>query len=137
MIPCGIAIPQDLLKEPADMARVREFVVRADQLAYDSLWMTEEVLGGAPALDAISTLAYAAAATQRVRLGVAVLVLARHNPILLAKSLASLDFMSNGRLNVGVGLGQEGIERVLGYSGERRLLRFNESLAVMKALWTH
>ena len=136
MIPCGIAIPQDLLKEPADMARVREFVVRADQLAYDSLWMTEEVLGGAPALDAISTLAYAAAATQRVRLGVAVLVLARHNPILLAKSLASLDFMSNGRLNIGVGLGQEGIERVLGYSGERRLLRFNEALAVMKALWT-
>ena len=52
MIPCGIAIPQDLLKAPADMARVREFVARADQLAYASLWVTEEVLGGAPALDA-------------------------------------------------------------------------------------
>lgn len=136
MIPCGIALPQDLLKAPTDMARVREFVVRADQLAYDSLWVTEEVLGGAPALDALTTLAYVAAATERVRLGVAVLVLSRHNPILLAKSLASLDFVSNGRLDVGVGLGHEGIETLFGYSGERRVLRFNEALAVMKALWT-
>jgi len=136
MIPCGIAIPQDWLDAPADMARVRAFVARADELAYDSLWVTEEVLGGAPALDPSTLLAYVAALTQRVRIGVAVMVLARHNPILLAKSLASLDFMSNGRLNVGVGLGQEGVERVLGYSGERRLLRFNEALAVMKALWS-
>jgi probable F420-dependent oxidoreductase len=118
------------------MALIREFVTRADELAYDSLWLTEEVLGGAPALEASTLLAYVAALTQRVRIGVAVMVLARHNPILLAKTLASLDFMSNGRLNVGVGLGQEGVERVLGYSGERRLLRFNEALAVMKALWT-
>ena len=74
MIPCGIAIPQDWLDAPADMARVRAFVARADELAYDSLWVTEEVLGGAPALDPSTLLAYVAALTQRVRIGVWVLL---------------------------------------------------------------
>jgi len=136
MIACGIAIPQNFTNGPADMALVRQFVARAEQLPYDSLWVTEEVLGGAPALDASTLLAYVAAQTTRIRIGAAVMVLARHNPIMLAKTLASLDFMSHGRLNIGVGLGQAGSEQVLGYSGERRLLRFNEALAVMKALWT-
>lgn len=134
-VPCGIAAPQELLQNGFDMDALARFAMRADVLGYDGLWVSEEILGGATALDPIGLLAYLAGHTAQIRLGVAVLVLSRHNPILLAKSLASLDYMSQGRLDVGIGLGHTGVEHLFGYSGERRVARFNEAVAVMKALW--
>ena len=58
-----------------------------------------------PRLEAISTLAYLAAVTSRIRLGVAVLVLPQRQPVLLAKQLTTVDVLSAGRLTVGVGVG--------------------------------
>jgi len=133
--PCGIAIPQDLLFESNDMQPIRTFVQRAEALNYDSLWVMEGILGRVPSLEPISILSYVAALTDELRLGVAVILLTLRNPIQLAKSLVSLDRMSNGRLDVGFGIGGHVPEEIFGYSSERRILRFEESLQVMKALW--
>ena len=134
--PCGIAIPQDLIFQSGDMQPIRHFVERAEVLNYDSLWVMEGIVGRAPSLEPVSILSYVAALTEKLRLGVAVIVLTLRNPVLLAKSLASLDRMSSGRLDVGIGIGGRMQEEIFGYTGERRVRRFEESLQVMKSLWT-
>jgi alkanesulfonate monooxygenase SsuD/methylene tetrahydromethanopterin reductase-like flavin-dependent oxidoreductase (luciferase family) len=80
---------------------------------------------------------YAAACTTSLRLGCTVFVTTLRSPVLLAKAIASLDQMSGGRVEVGVGSG--GPRRpfaAFGMSGERYVARFTEGLALMKALWT-
>lgn len=134
--PCGIAIPQDLLNQPDGMQQIRTFVTRAEDLNYDSLWVMEGILGRAPSLEPVSILSYVAALTENLRLGVAVMVLTLRNPIQLAKSLVSLDRMSNGRLDAGIGIGRLVPEELFGYSSQRRVTRFEEALQVMKTLWT-
>jgi len=135
-IPCGFAIPQDLIFETGDMEPVRSFVTRAEALNYDSLWVMEGIVNRAPALEPVTLLSYVAALTERVRLGVAVMLLTLRNPVQLAKSLVSLDQLSNGRLDAGVGIGGHIPEEIFGYSSARRIRRFEEALGVMKALWT-
>lgn len=134
--PCGIAIPQDLLFKSGDMELIRRFVQRADVLNYASLWVMEGIISRAPTLEPVSILSYVAALTRNVRLGVAVIVLTHRNPIQLAKSLVSLDRMSDGRLDVGIGIGRLVPDEVFGYSSQRRVTRFEEALQVMKILWT-
>jgi alkanesulfonate monooxygenase SsuD/methylene tetrahydromethanopterin reductase-like flavin-dependent oxidoreductase (luciferase family) len=98
----AIAIPQTY----ADPVRIQRFLKRAEQLPFVAVWCIEQVIGTAPVLESVTTLTYAAGITQRLRLGIAVLLIAQRNPIDLAKSLSSVDVLSNGRLIVGVGLGQ-------------------------------
>jgi len=80
---------------------------------------------------------YAAACTTTLRLGCTVFVTTLHSPVHLAKAIASVDQMSGGRVEVGVGSG--GPRRpfaAFGMSGDRYLARFTEGIALMKALWT-
>jgi probable F420-dependent oxidoreductase len=80
---------------------------------------------------------YAAACTSALRLGCTVFVTTLHSPVHLAKSLATLDQLSGGRLEIGVGTG--GPRRpfgAFGVDGSRYVARFTEGLALMKALWT-
>ena len=80
---------------------------------------------------------YAAACTTSLRLGCTVFVTTLHSPVHLAKAIASLDQMSGGRVEVGVGSG--GPRRpfaAFGFSGDRYLARFTEGIALMKELWT-
>ena len=104
-VPCGIAIPQAFPDGNVDMELVRAYVTRAEALGYHSLWVQDQTIGGTPSLEPISLLCYVAAAAQRIRLGVSVLVTTVRNPVHLAKQLGSLDHLSKGRLIVGVGLG--------------------------------
>ncbi|MCB0009742.1 MAG: LLM class flavin-dependent oxidoreductase [Anaerolineales bacterium] len=134
-LPVGINVPQDWLSEPGQMGRVRDFAARAEALGFDSLWVTESVTNATPNLDPIAILSYLAACTSKVRLGVAVMLLTLHNPIQLAKSVASLDYLSDGRLDLGLGIGQ-GKEAQFGYPADKRVGRFLEMLDVMKAFWT-
>jgi probable F420-dependent oxidoreductase len=117
------------------MGPIREFVARAEMLNYDSLWMAEGILSAAFNLEPISLLSYIAALTSKLRLGVAVMLLTLRNPIQLAKATVTLDYMSGGRFDMGIGMGH-GTEALFGYAREGRVTRFEESLAVMKALWT-
>jgi probable F420-dependent oxidoreductase len=88
-------------------------------------------------LEPIALLTYAAALTQRLRLGTAVLITAVRSRVHLAKSLATLDRLSGGRLIVGVGLG-DGTKHygAYGLPPERRVRRFTEGIQLMKRLWS-
>jgi alkanesulfonate monooxygenase SsuD/methylene tetrahydromethanopterin reductase-like flavin-dependent oxidoreductase (luciferase family) len=139
----AIGIPQiypDGTFSPADF---RSYLARVEELGvYESAWTQEAVLGfspqgAAPQLAPLELLAYAAACTSSLRLGCTVFVTTLHTPAHLAKGLATLDQLSGGRLEIGVGSG--GPRRpfaAFGMSAERWLPRFTEGLALMKALWT-
>ena len=134
--PCGIAIPQDFIDQPVNMQLIRDFVQKAETLGFDSLWVQESIIGDVPILEPLSLLNYVAALTSRLRLGTSVMLLVLRNPVQLAKSLASLDQMSQGRLTVGIGIGGHVPEAIFGLPSARRIRRFVEALQVMKALWT-
>ena len=137
MIPCGIAIPQMFARSPIDVRLIREFVPKAETLGYESLWVQEQIISDAPILEPVTLLTYAAALSSKARLGTSVLLPVIRNPLQLAKSLASLDQLSEGRLTVGVGLGGPHVpERVFAVPSERRARRFVETVQVMKAFWT-
>lgn len=134
--PCGIAIPQTFSSSPVNIPLIREFLHKAETLGYESLWVQEQIVGDYPILEPVNLLTYAAALTSRLRLGTSVLLTVLRNPVQLAKSLSSLDQLSQGRLTVGVGIGGHVPEAIFGLSSEHRARRFIEGLQVMKALWT-
>ena len=133
----GVAIPQTFLGGPIDPAKIRTFLTRVETLGFASAWVVEQILGRIPSLEPVTLLTYAAAVTGRIRLGAAVLLTALRSPVHLAKSLSSLDHLSGGRLDVGVGLGgNPRIYPAFGLGPARRAARFAESIRVMKQLWT-
>jgi probable F420-dependent oxidoreductase len=133
----AISIPQFVGDGEFDPAALRRFLSRADELGYDSAWTQEQVLGSMPHLGAIELMTFAAACTERLRLGCAVFVTPLHIPVQLAKSLSSLDQLSQGRLEIGVGTGgQRRPFEAFGITGEGLVTRFTEGLRLMKALWT-
>jgi alkanesulfonate monooxygenase SsuD/methylene tetrahydromethanopterin reductase-like flavin-dependent oxidoreductase (luciferase family) len=136
-VAAGIAIPQTSLGAPLTADFIRVFLRRAEELGYTSAWVVERILGAVHALEPVEMLTYAAACTTRMRLGSAVLLTALRNPVHLAKSLASLDQLSAGRLVVGVGLGGDRrLYPAFGLVAARRAARFEEGLHVMRRLWT-
>jgi probable F420-dependent oxidoreductase len=133
----AVAIPQTFLGGHVDRDGLRNFLARAEQLGFHSAWVVEQILGKIPSLEPVSALTYAAAVTERLRLGSAVLLTALRSPVHLAKTLASLDHLSGGRLIVGVGLGgNPKIYPAFGISAGRRAARFAEGIRLMKQLWT-
>ena len=123
---------------PVDMAKVRKYVTRSEDLGYHSLWVQEQIIGGPPNLEPISLLSYVAGITRNIRLGTAVVITTTRNPVLLAKEFSTLDQMSNGRLIIGIALGgRPGQYPLLGGPTERRVRHFVESLELMKSLWEH
>lgn len=96
-----------------------------------------ERIGDKPYYDPLTVLSYVAATTKRIKLGTSVLVLPYYNPIRLAKTTATLDVISGGRLTLGVGVGV--IEQefdALGSPFAERGAVTNETIAIMKELWT-
>lgn len=89
-----------------------------------------------PIPDPIELLAYLAAITDRIVLATGILVLPEHNPVLLAKRLATLDVLSGGRVRLGIGVGwmREELEAV-GIDFETRGARTDEMITAMRALW--
>jgi alkanesulfonate monooxygenase SsuD/methylene tetrahydromethanopterin reductase-like flavin-dependent oxidoreductase (luciferase family) len=88
-------------------------------------------------LEAVSLLAYASAVTSTIRLGCAVIQTAVRGPVLMAKTLATIDQLCEGRLLVGVGLGSHpDFFAAQGLSAARRGARYSEGLRLMRALWT-
>src|SRR3712207_5613018 len=133
----GIGMPQSVAGGKADTALIRAFAARAEQLGYADLWLTDNVLGGRPHLEPVTLLAYAAACTERIRLGVSVIILNQRNAVALAKALASLDQLSGGRLTVGVGLGGgTAAYPAFGIGEARPVARFVEGLRVTRAPWS-
>jgi probable F420-dependent oxidoreductase len=133
----AIAIPQFFSDGEFDPAAFRAYFARAEELGFDSAWTQEGVLSAGPLLGAIETMTYAAACTERMRLGCAVFVSTLHSPVHLARSLSTLDQLSRGRLEIGFGTGGKGRQfAAFGVDTDRYLARFTKGIALMKALWT-
>ena len=134
----AISIPQYARGSRFDGEAFRTHLVRVEALGvFESGWVQEQVIGAAGSLAPLETLTYAAACTERLRLGCAVFVLPLHNPVHLAKAIGSLDCLSQGRVEVGIATG--GRERpfaAFGVDPDKPVARFNEALALMKSCWT-
>ena len=133
----AISIPQFYGDGEFEPDAFRAYFTRVEELGFHSAWALEGVLGAGPQLGPIEAMTYAAACTQRMRLGCVVFVSTLHSPVHLAKSLSTLDQLSRGRLDVGVGTGGKARPfAAFGMSPERYITRFTEGLALMMALWT-
>ena len=152
----GLALPQ--YGRLADPAAIAGFAAAAERIGYSSLWTGDRVLtpvdpsdyypGGGTAeqpyppelvrfVDPIVTLTAAAGATTTARLGTSTLVAPVYPPVLLARSLTSLDLLSGGRLDVGLGLGWLRDEyTVTGVPWAGRGARLDELIDVLRTLWT-
>jgi probable F420-dependent oxidoreductase len=109
---------------------------RAEALGFQDLWVTENTLDHVFCFDPIVVLTYAAAVTSKIRLGASVVVLQIHSPLMVAHQWACLDYVSQGRAILGVGIGREHHYRQFEVSLEGRVSRFREELDIIKALWT-
>jgi probable F420-dependent oxidoreductase len=111
---------------------------RVEELGFDSLWVSEHMLFFVPTFDAITVLAAFAARTQRILLGSAVLLLPLRHPTVVAKEVASLDIISNGRIILGVGVGGEYPREFVacGVPVKERGRRTDEAIEVMRRLWS-
>jgi probable F420-dependent oxidoreductase len=136
----GVFLPQF---GPATREGVSRCARQAEDLGFADVWVSDHV--GVPVgfdhppsflLDALTTLSFAAAVTERVRLGTSVLVLPLRHPVPLAKQLATLDVLSGGRLVLGVGAGWlEGEFDACGVPFAERGIRMDESIDVLRTCW--
>jgi probable F420-dependent oxidoreductase len=134
------------LANPDSMERC---VVACEQLGYESVWSGEHVILIDPHeppspvppesnfLDSVASLAFAAAKTERIKIGSGIILLAQRDPIVLAKELAGVDVLSKGRLLFGLGVGYvPGEFEALGIPYEERGARTSEHIEVLRTLWT-
>lgn len=137
----GIHLPQYGRASSADaITRVAQ---RAEALGYADVWVSDHVVvpadQGYPSpylYEPLLSLAWAAAATDRVRLGTSVLVVPHHHPLSMANALASLDKLSGGRLTLGVGVGWSAAEfAALDQDFASRGARMDEALDIYRAAW--
>jgi len=133
----AIAIPQFYADGEFDPEAFRAYLARAEELGFDSAWTQESMLGAGAQLGPIEAMTYAAACTTRLRLGCVVFVSTLYSPVHLAKSVSTLDQLSRGRIEVGVGTGGKGRPfAAFGVDPRRYISRFTEGIELMKALWT-
>jgi alkanesulfonate monooxygenase SsuD/methylene tetrahydromethanopterin reductase-like flavin-dependent oxidoreductase (luciferase family) len=132
----SIAIPQ-LDSDTFDAPGLRSYLARAEELGFEGGWVLEQTVGQAPLLAPLELLAYCAACTERLRLGVAVLVSSLHDPLQLASAATAVDRISHGRLDVGVGTGG-GFRSFAAFGVEKAtyISYFTEGLELMKAAWS-
>jgi len=124
---------------------IRTTAVRAEELGYDSVWVSDHVVTpeanignfGETVFDPFVTLAVAAGATSRVELGTTVLIIPYRHPVVTAKMVSSLDALSGGRVILGIGAGWLAAESaVLGVPFAERGAMTDEHLRAMQELWT-
>ena len=121
----------------------------AEQAGFESVWTGEHVIlpdpqvppspvaPDHPMLDPAVSLSFIAANTSKIRLGTGIIILPQRNPVILAKELASLDVLSNGRLIFGIGIGYLKPEfDAIGAPFDHKGPRTEEYLKAMLALWT-
>jgi probable F420-dependent oxidoreductase len=132
----AISIPQHVADGTFEPAKLRAYLSRAEELGFHSAWTQESVLGSAPLVAPLELMAFAAACTERLRLGCAVFVSPLHNPVHLAKAISTLDQLSRGRLEVGLGIGGRRMFSAFEVDPTHLVARFTEGIRLMQACWT-
>ncbi len=152
-----IGVFSTFMSPQATPQMIRDFGRHAEEIGLESIWMGEHVVlfdkntfrypsskdgkipvpEGGGMLDVTATFGFLAAATKTVRLGTGVALVPQRNPIYTAKEFSTLDWLSNGRIDFGMGVGwnKEEVE-ACGYGWEDRGPRCDEFLDVMRRLWT-
>ena len=140
-----------------DRESALELATAAERLGFESLWTTEHVVvpkgyesaypysrsgrmqvgEDMPSPDPLVWLAFMAGVTETIRLATGILIVPQRNPLILAKEVASLDVLSNGRVTLGVGAGwlKEEFD-ALGVSFSDRGDRIDEAIRLMRTVWT-
>jgi len=145
MLRFGVFLPSYAYpgEPPPAAAAIQNYARQAEELGFDSIWVFDHLLEAPPSykaafLEPATTLAFAAAATNRVTIGTGVLVLPLRDPVLTAKSFANLDVLSGGRLIFGVGVGWAEAEfRASQVNLANRGCRMDEMLDIIVGLWTN
>ncbi|MDR3538323.1 MAG: TIGR03619 family F420-dependent LLM class oxidoreductase [Acetobacteraceae bacterium] len=139
----GVHLPHIGRKASPDA--IRRVAEQAEDLGFADVWVSEHIIVPKDAAyppsanfwDPVLTLTWAAACTRRVRLGTSVLVLPMRHPLPLAKELATLQNLSQGRLILGAGVGWLEAEfAALGVPFNERGRRMDEGIALMRAVWS-
>lgn len=137
MLSIGLHVPSfsaDSLPSPNQYSA---FFRRAEVLGFDAIWTEDRILHPAPMLDPFMLLTWAAASTERMLLGTAVMLLNLRRAAVVAREVASLQHLSNGRLALGVSLGGRPDEyAALDVPMNRRISIFRESLVILRGLNT-
>ncbi len=120
---------------------VQKIVLESERLGYHSVWLDDHLMfGKRPVLECWTTLATLSLLTTRIRLGTMVLCSSFRNPALLAKMAATLDVISGGRLEFGIGAGVQKEEHIaygISFPEARiRIQRMKEALEIIKKIWT-
>jgi len=120
----------------SDPSRFAALVDGLEALGFDSLWLSERITADSP--DPLTALAYAAGRTSRLKFGTSVTVLPGRNPMLLAKTMATLDQVSSGRFLPAVGLGvtSQSEQQAFSVARDERPSRFDEMLPLLRRVWS-
>ena len=116
---------------------LRQLVEVGDRYGYDSLWLSDRIVSNRFSLEPMIALSMVAAYSDRLKFGTSVLALPLRNPVVLAKQIATLDYLSQGRCFPAVGLGQEDPEEyeACGVPKGDRAQRTDEAIVLMRRLW--
>jgi probable F420-dependent oxidoreductase len=128
----------------ASVDGIRRVAEQAEELGFDSVWTTEHIIVGPEAVnpygrvyDPLVTLGWIAGWTDRIRLGTSIVLVPLHNPMHLAKEVATLQELSGGRVTLGVGMGWHRDEfEFMAVPFEGRGRRADEAIRIMRALWS-
>ena len=138
----GVILPN--YGKDASPGAIRRTAELAEELGFDSVWTTEHIIVGPEGVDPygrvydpLVTLGWIAGWTERVGLGTSIVLVPLHNPMHLAKEVATLQELSGGRFRLGVGMGWHKDEYdFMGVPFEGRGRRANEAIRLMRALWS-
>ena len=138
----GILLPtrEMIVSGRHDPAGIYALADRAEALGFHSVWVGDS-LTARPRVEALTTLAAVGARTRRLRLGTSIFLAALRHPILMAHQLSSLDWLTGGRVDLGIGYGrandpaQEHEFKILGLSAGARIKMSEETVRVMRRLW--
>ena len=141
----------------ADRLMIKDFAQRCEGIGVESIWMGEHVVlfdktehpypgasngklpvpEGGGMLDTVATFGYLAGVTEQLRFGTGISLISQRNPLYTAKEFATLDWLTGGRVDFGVGVGWCKEEVIAsGYSWEDRGARSDEFLQLLQSLWT-
>ena len=116
---------------------LRTLVELGDRYEYDSIWLSDRICSDRFSLEPVVALSLVAGYSDRLKFGTSVLALPLRNPVVLAKQVATLDWLSQGRFFPAVGLGQEDPDEyeACGVPKADRARRTDEAITLMRRLW--